>query len=116
MDYKKLGFKCGIEIHQRLSGGKLFCNCPGKLREDEPDIKVRREMRAVAGETGEVDVAAAHEMGKVIAEHGLRLWYGAGSTGLMGELANGALEAGGQVIGVIPQIFNTYLSMSIKYC
>jgi uncharacterized protein (TIGR00730 family) len=50
---------------------------------------------------------AAREMGQVIADQGLQLWYGAGSTGLMGELANGALEAGGQVIGVIPEIFNT---------
>ena len=38
---------------------------------------------------------------------GLQLWYGAGSTGLMGAAANGALEAGGEVIGVIPEIFNT---------
>lgn len=46
-------------------------------------------------------------MGEAIAERGLELIYGAGSTGLMGALANGALEAGGQVIGVIPGYFNT---------
>ncbi len=50
---------------------------------------------------------AANEMGKAIAEQGLQLWYGAGSTGLMGAVANGAIQAGGEVIGVIPGFFNT---------
>ena len=50
-----LGFKCGIEIHQQLDTYKLFCSWPSVLREDEPQIIVRRMMRAVAGETGEVD-------------------------------------------------------------
>jgi uncharacterized protein (TIGR00730 family) len=50
---------------------------------------------------------AAREMGRAIAERGLQLWYGAGSTGLMGALADGALNAGGEVIGVIPEFFNT---------
>jgi uncharacterized protein (TIGR00730 family) len=50
---------------------------------------------------------AAREMGAAIAERGLRLIYGAGSTGLMGAVADGALETGGEVIGVIPNYFNT---------
>jgi len=50
---------------------------------------------------------AAFQMGRSIAERGLQLWYGAGSTGLMGAVANGALDAGGDVVGVIPEIFNT---------
>jgi hypothetical protein len=33
--------------------------------------------------------------------------YGAGCTGMMGALADGALEAGGEVVGVIPNMFNT---------
>ena len=49
----------------------------------------------------------AKQMGKAIAKRGLQLWYGAGSTGLMGAVANGALGAGGEVIGVIPAIFHT---------
>ena len=49
----------------------------------------------------------AEQMGKAIAKRGLQLWYGAGSTGLMGAVANGALGAGGEVIGVIPAIFHT---------
>lgn len=64
IDYKKIGLKCGLEIHQRIDSHKLFCSCPLILREDKPDIIVRREIRAVAGETGEIDIAAAHEMGK----------------------------------------------------
>jgi uncharacterized protein (TIGR00730 family) len=50
---------------------------------------------------------SARQMGAALAERGLTLVYGAGSTGLMGALADAALEAGGQVIGVIPAIFNT---------
>jgi uncharacterized protein (TIGR00730 family) len=49
----------------------------------------------------------AAQMGRAIARRGLQLWYGAGSTGLMGAVANGALEAGGEVIGVIPALFHT---------
>jgi Glu-tRNA(Gln) amidotransferase subunit E-like FAD-binding protein len=64
VDYSKLGFKCGIEIHQQLEGKKLFCDCPTLNSTKEPDIKIIRRLRAVAGETGEVDVAAKHEMEK----------------------------------------------------
>lgn len=61
-DYKKLGFKAGLEIHQQLdSARKLFSNAPNYLRSDEPDYIVKRKLHAVAGETGEVDVAVAHE-------------------------------------------------------
>ncbi len=62
MDYAKLGFKSGLEIHQQLDTRKLFCNCPSLLRTDEPDFVVRRKLHAVAGEGGEVDVAAMHEV------------------------------------------------------
>jgi hypothetical protein len=50
---------------------------------------------------------AARQMGQAVAERGLQLWYGAGSTGLMGAVADGALAASGEVIGVIPTLFNT---------
>jgi uncharacterized protein (TIGR00730 family) len=50
---------------------------------------------------------AARLMGAAIAGRGLQLYYGAGSTGLMGAVANGALQAGGEVIGVIPGYFHT---------
>ncbi len=59
--HKKLGLKCGIEIHQQLEGKKLFCSCPTLLRDDEPHFTIRRKLRASAGESGKVDVAAAQE-------------------------------------------------------
>jgi glutamyl-tRNA(Gln) amidotransferase subunit E len=64
LDWKKLGLKCGLEIHQQLEGSKLFCNCPTLIRDDPPHFTVQRKLRAVAGETGDIDVAAAHEVAK----------------------------------------------------
>lgn len=64
MDYKEIGLKCGLEIHQQLDTSKLFCNCPSLLRQDEPKFKVKRELHAVAGEFGGVDEAAIYEVGK----------------------------------------------------
>ncbi|MCX6695788.1 MAG: Glu-tRNA(Gln) amidotransferase subunit GatE, partial [Candidatus Altiarchaeota archaeon] len=61
IDYLKLGFKCGIEIHQQLDTHKLFCECPSLIREDTPDVRVERRMRVVPGEMGEFDPAALHE-------------------------------------------------------
>ena len=61
MDYEKIGLKCGIEIHQQLEGKKLFCNCPTLLRDDKPDFEIRRKIRASAGESGKVDIAAKQE-------------------------------------------------------
>ncbi len=46
-------------------------------------------------------LTAARQMGRVLAERGLRLIYGGGKTGLMGAVADGVLEANGEVIGVI---------------
>jgi glutamyl-tRNA(Gln) amidotransferase subunit E len=64
LNYNELGLKVGLEFHQQLETQKLFCNCPSLIRTDEPDIKVKRRLRAVAGETGEVDLAAAFEAKK----------------------------------------------------
>lgn len=62
MDYKKIGFKCGLEIHNRLATKhKLFCNCPPRLSEEKPVKKIKRKLRAVAGELGKVDVSALYE-------------------------------------------------------
>jgi len=62
IDYKKLKFKSGLEIHQQLDTHKLFCSCPSVLRSDEPDFFVERKLHAVAGESGEVDVAAKYQV------------------------------------------------------
>lgn len=45
---------------------------------------------------------AARHLGQLFARHGICLVYGGGSVGLMGELADAALQSGGEVIGVIP--------------
>jgi len=64
MDYEKIGFKCGIEIHQQIDGEKLFCKCPTEIRKDNPHFEVIRKLRASAGESGAVDQAASHEAKK----------------------------------------------------
>jgi uncharacterized protein (TIGR00730 family) len=46
-------------------------------------------------------------MGRTLADRGIRLIFGGGKTGLMGAVANGVLEAGGEVIGVIIPSMNT---------
>ncbi|MGM5482075.1 MAG: Glu-tRNA(Gln) amidotransferase subunit GatE [Nanobdellota archaeon] len=61
MDYKEIGLKCGIEIHQQLEGKKLFCNCPTEIKDNEPDSTIKRRLRAVVGETGIIDSAALQE-------------------------------------------------------
>ena len=45
---------------------------------------------------------ATNQLGRTLAERGHTLVYGGARVGLMGELANAALEAGGEVIGVMP--------------
>jgi uncharacterized protein (TIGR00730 family) len=49
-------------------------------------------------------VDAAEALGRTLAQSGVGLIYGGGKTGLMGAVADGALAAGGHVVGVIPQV------------
>ncbi len=49
-------------------------------------------------------VAAATELGRAIAERGYGLLYGGATVGLMGVVADAALAAGGEVVGVIPDV------------
>jgi uncharacterized protein (TIGR00730 family) len=46
---------------------------------------------------------SARDFGRAAAAHNVVIVYGGCSTGLMGALADGALDAGGQVIGVLPE-------------
>jgi len=64
MKEEKIEIKSGLEIHQQLDTAKLFCRCPSLLKQDSPDVIIRRKIRAVAGESGEVDIAARHEQAK----------------------------------------------------
>jgi len=59
-----LGLKAGLEIHQQLDTNKLFCSCPSYLRSDSPNFIIKRNLHKVAGEEGEVDIAAQFEAQK----------------------------------------------------
>ena len=61
MDYKKLGFKAGLEIHQQLNTNKLFCKCPSNLTDNKPEIILKRKLRASKGESDKLDTAAQYE-------------------------------------------------------
>ena len=60
MDYKKLGFKAGLEIHQQLDTHKLFCGCPSVITEDI-DYFFERVLRPTQSELGDIDKAALLE-------------------------------------------------------
>jgi uncharacterized protein (TIGR00730 family) len=48
-------------------------------------------------------IELARATGRTLAERGIGVVYGGGRLGLMGALASGALDAGGEVMGVIPE-------------
>lgn len=50
---------------------------------------------------------AARKLGKALADNGIRLIYGGGSLGLMGEVARATLGAGGKVTGIIPEFLGS---------
>ena len=52
-------------------------------------------------------IEAASTFGKILAEEGIGLVYGGGSIGLMGAVANGVLDHGGKVTGIIPDFLTT---------
>ncbi|NTV22788.1 MAG: Glu-tRNA(Gln) amidotransferase subunit GatE [Nanoarchaeota archaeon] len=64
LDYHKLGFKAGIEIHQELNTKKLFCDCSGEMKEEKLLGSIERKIRSSAGETGTIDIASAFEHSK----------------------------------------------------
>lgn len=50
---------------------------------------------------------AAYQMGQTLAANGFRLVFGAGNKGMMGSVADGVLQAGGEVVGVLIESMNT---------
>ncbi len=48
-------------------------------------------------------MAMGTKLGEIIAKNGFRLVYGGGTWGIMGAVAHGCLDAGGEVLGVIPE-------------
>jgi uncharacterized protein (TIGR00730 family) len=69
---------------------KSICVYCGSSDEIHPDFKL-----------------AGRQMGRTLAENGIRLIFGGGKTGIMGAVADGTLEAGGEVFGVIVESMNT---------
>lgn len=55
----------------------------------------------------EAFIPQAQELGRTLAARGITLVYGGGSRGIMGALAEACHDAGGTVLGVLPEIFNT---------
>ena len=64
IDSHKIGLIAGLEVHQQLDSGKLFCRCPSNLREDSPEIIIKRKLRPTASELGEFDKAALEQFRK----------------------------------------------------
>jgi uncharacterized protein (TIGR00730 family) len=52
-------------------------------------------------------MSTARAFGQIMAENGVTLVYGGGGNGLMGAVANGVLDHGGNVIGVIPEFLKS---------
>lgn len=71
-----------------------------------PESPVRRTLGVFCGARAGGDpvwAQVAREFGERAARRGWRLVFGGGHVGLMGAVADGALAAGGEVIGVIPR-------------
>lgn len=71
----------------KLSSVAIFC---GSSMGSEPEFAIR-----------------ARELGLYLAQQNIRLIYGGAQVGLMGEVADSCLKAGGEVVGVIPSFLST---------
>jgi Glu-tRNA(Gln) amidotransferase subunit E-like FAD-binding protein len=62
---KDIGLRIGLEIHQQLDTKKLFCSCPSLAKEKaKPDLIIKRNLFAISGELGDIDIAALYEQEK----------------------------------------------------
>ena len=58
---------------------------------------------SASSEIEKTHLIMANNFGKILAQNNIRLVYGGGHIGMMGQLADGCLEEGGYVHGVIPE-------------
>lgn len=73
---------------------------------DRESLVSLKSVCVYCGSSNKVDPAhkeAARAVGHALAEHKLNVVYGGGHVGLMGILADAALNAGGTVTGIIPE-------------
>ena len=65
LNYDELKMMCGLEIHQQLDTGKLFCSCPCCVVPNETlNKEIERKLRFSLSESGEIDKAALNEFKK----------------------------------------------------
>lgn len=74
-----------------------------KMQSAEKKIKSVAIYCSSSNKVRESYMQAASRLGELMAEAGIRLIYGDGGIGLMAAAANAAMDAGGEVLGVIPQ-------------
>ena len=105
-------WKCDMNIARR--GSATFMSPVVEARHKCRGTRLYKEiMKSICVFCGSSDLVhadyinAAYQTGKLLAGKGIRLVYGGGKTGLMGAVANGAVEAGGEVIGIIIPSMNT---------
>ena len=72
-----------IQTEKKIHSVAIYCSSSNKVRESY--------------------MQAARRLGELLAQAGIRLIYGDGGIGLMAAAADGALNAGGEVLGIIPQ-------------
>ena len=72
-----------IQTEKKIHSVAIYCSSSNKVRESY--------------------MQAARRLGELLAQASIRLIYGDGGIGLMAAAADGALNAGGEVLGIIPQ-------------
>lgn len=73
-------------------------------------LKIMRSVSIFCGSSdgyNDVHKELAYQLGSILAERGKRVVYGGSKTGIMGAIADGALENNGHVTGVIPHFLRT---------
>ncbi|EEP63959.1 conserved hypothetical protein [Brucella abortus str. 2308 A] len=93
------------KLNNLIHRSRKPCLTPGAQRlKKSPMFEIRSICVYCGSSTGQNPLyrEAGLALGRSIAEHGIRLVYGGGTRGIMGAVAQGVMEAGGEVTGIIP--------------